>query len=89
MHVRFEVGALVEASIADRAFMGRFLQVRHFMHRKCSRLTEALAAVIALEWLFFGVNISVISEMVLATEGLSADVTAVGAFISVGSLVDQ
>lgn len=63
--------------------------MRHFVHGEGSRLAETLAAVVALEGLFFGVNVAVISEMVLATEGLAADVTAVGAFVGVGSLVDQ
>lgn len=87
--MRFEICALVEASIADGAFVGRLLQVRHFVHGECPRLTEALATVVALERLFFGVNVAVIAEMVLATEGLAADVAAVGAFVSVGPLVDQ
>lgn len=53
LHVRFEVGTLVEAAIAHGTLVGRLLQVRHLVHGEGSRLTEAFPAVIALEWLLF------------------------------------
>lgn len=87
--MRFEVGSLVEAAIANGTFMGRFLQMRHFMHGECSRLTETFSAVVALEWFFFGVNVAMISQMILATESFAANVTAVGTLIGVSSLVNQ
>jgi hypothetical protein len=63
--------------------------VRHFVHGQRPRLAESFAAVVALEGLFLGVDVTVVSEMVLPTEGFSANVTAVGALVGVGSLVDE
>lgn len=89
LHVSFEVGPLVEAAIAHGTLVGRLLQVRHFMHGEGSRLTEAFAAVVALEWLLFGVNVAMVAEMILPTESLAANVAAIRSLISVRALVDQ
>lgn len=54
-----------------------------------ARLAEAFAAVIALEGLLFGMNVAMISQMILATEGFAANVTAVRTLVSVRSFMDQ
>jgi hypothetical protein len=59
--VCLEVGALVEAAIADGTLVRGLLEVRDFVNGECARLTEALPAVVALERLLFGVNVAVIS----------------------------
>lgn len=89
LHVRFEVGTLVEAAIAHGTLVGRLLQVRHLVHGESSRLTETFATVIALEWLLFGVDVAMVAEMILATESLAANVAAVRPLIGVRTLVDQ
>lgn len=52
-------------------------------------MTEALSTVGTLEGFFFGVDIAVISEMILSTEGFPTDVARIGPLISMRSLVDQ
>jgi hypothetical protein len=52
-------------------------------------LAESLSAFCALEWLLFGMDVSVVSKMILPSESLSADITRVWPFICVGPLVDE
>lgn len=55
--VGLEVAALVEASRAHRAFVGRLLHVEDLVHGQCTALAETLAALAALERLLLAVNI--------------------------------
>lgn len=89
LHVRFEVGALVEASIADGTFVRRLLQVRHLVNGERPRLTESFATIVALERLLFGVNVAVIAQMVLPAKSFAADVAGVGTLVGVRPLVYQ
>lgn len=89
LHVSFKVGALIEAAVAHGAFVRRFLQVRHLVDREGPTLAESLAAVVALERLLFGVDVAMISQVILTTEGFAADVTRIRALVRVRSLVDQ
>ena len=50
-------------------------------------MAESFATVIAFEWLFFGVNVSVIFEMILPSESFTTDVTRIWSLIGMGSLV--
>ena len=59
------------------------------VHRQCAGLAEALAALLALERLLFGVDVSVVPEMVLPAERLVADITVEGPLVGVGALVDE
>lgn len=63
--------------------------MRDFVDGQRARLAEALAAVVALEGLLFGVDVAMVSQVILATEGLAANITAVGALVGVSPLVDQ
>lgn len=56
--MRLQVRALIEASIAHRTLVGRFLHVQNFVYGQRPRLAETLAAFGAFEWLFLRVNIS-------------------------------
>jgi hypothetical protein len=89
LHVRLEIGSLIEASIADWTFMWRLFQMCDFMNGECARLTESFSTIIALEWLLFGVNITMITKMILTTECFSTNVTRVRTLIGMRSLVNQ
>lgn len=52
-------------------------------------MAEALTTIIALEGLFFGVDVAMVAQVVLTTEGLAADITRIWPLIRVGSLVNQ
>ena len=89
LHVRLQVGALVEAPVADGALVRRLLQVGHLVHGQGARLAEALAAVGALEGLLLRVDVAVVPQVVLPPERLAADVARVGTLVGVRALVDQ
>ena len=59
------------------------------MHHESPRLTKALLAYIALERLLFRVNVSVISEVILASECLAAYVAWIRPLVRVSSLVNE
>ena len=63
LQVCLEVGALVEAPLADGTPVWRLLEVEDLVNSKSAGLTETLATVLALEWLLFGMNVSVVSEI--------------------------
>lgn len=87
--MRLEVRPLIEASIADGALVRRFLEMCHFVDSQRARLTKALATVVALERLLFGMNVPMIPQMVLTSECLAADVTRVWTLVGVRSLVNE
>lgn len=84
-----EVAPLVEDLVADVAFVWGTLVVDHLVNGQRARLTEALAALAALKWLFVRVDEAMVAQMVLPPEGLVADVTLIGSLVGVRSLVDQ
>lgn len=59
------------------------------MDGKCSGLTETLSTLLAFKWLLFGMDVPVVSQVVLPPEGLVTDVTSIGPLICVRALVDQ
>ena len=87
--VGLEVGALVEAALAHRALVWRLLHVEDLVNGQGPRLAEPLPALHALERFFLRMNVSVVSEMILATESFAANITGVGALVGVRALVDE
>jgi hypothetical protein len=87
--VGLEVGALVERAIAHRTFVGRLLHVKDLVNCESPRLTETFTTLGTFKWFFLAVDIPVVSEMVLSSEGFPADVARVRPFIRVSPLVDQ
>jgi hypothetical protein len=60
-----QIGALVKRALTYGTHVRAVLHVEDLVHGQGARLAEAFAAVIALERLLFGVDISVITEVVL------------------------
>jgi len=54
-----------------------------------ARLAEALSTVLALEGLLFGVDISVVPQVVLPSKGLATHITGKGSLIGVSPLMDE
>jgi len=63
--------------------------VKDSMDCQCSTLAEAFSAFRALERFFLGVDVPMISKMILPPECLVTNVTCVWSFISMSSLVYQ
>ena len=63
--------------------------MQYFVNCQRSRLTKTFSTVVALERLVFGVYVLVISQVVLPSERLAADVTGERPLVCVGSLVDE
>lgn len=61
-HVSLEVASLVESLAAGRTFVWGVIHVYHSVDGQGPGLTESLAAFIALEWFYFGVDVPA-SEM--------------------------
>lgn len=53
-----QVGPLVETATAHGTLVRRLLHVQNLVHGQGARLAEALAALGALEWLLFRVDVS-------------------------------
>lgn len=66
--VRLQVGALIEATIANVAFVRRVLHVEDAMHRQSATLTKAFPTLCALERLLFRVDVPVRCKMNRAKE---------------------
>ena len=58
-----QVGSLVEVALTNGASVGRFLHVKDLVHGKSPGLAESLAALGTLERLLFGMDVTVITEM--------------------------
>ena len=84
-----EVRSLVEAPLAYRTLVRGLLHVEDLMDCQGAGLTEALAALGTFEWLLLRVDVSVVSEMVLPSKGLSTEVTRIGPLVSVGPFMDE
>ena len=85
----FQVGPLVEASLTNWTTVRGLLHVEDLVNCQCSRLAETLSTLITFEGLFFGVNVAMISQVVLSSEGLAANITIEGSLIGVCSLMDE
>ena len=63
--------------------------MKHLVHFQRPRLTESLATVGTFERFLFQVDELVVSEVILPSERLTADITGIGSLVGVGSFVDQ
>jgi len=59
------------------------------VYSQSTRLTESFSTFCALERLLFRVDIAMVSKMILTSEGFATDITRIGTFVSVSSLVYQ
>jgi hypothetical protein len=84
-----QVGALVEAALAYGTSVRALLHVEDLVDGQGAGLAEALPAVVTLEGLLLGVNVSVVPQVVLSPKGLATNVTGIRSLISVGSLMDE
>ena len=64
-------------------------RVEDLVHVEAARLAEPLAAVRALVRLVLGVDVLVVTEMVLPPEGLAADIAGERSLVRVRALVDH
>lgn len=87
--VRLEIAPLVEAPATGGALVWRLLHVKDLVDGQGAALAESLATLATLERLLLAVDVLVISEVVLASEGLPADVAGEGPLVRVRPLVDQ
>ena len=56
--MRLQIGALVEGTAARRALVRRVVHMKNAVHGQSARLAEAFAAVLTLERLLLGVDVS-------------------------------
>ena len=84
-----QVGALVEAALADGTPVRALLHVEDLVDGQGAGLAEALPAVVALEGLLLGVDVPVVPQVVLPSKGLATDTTGKGPLIGVSPLVDE
>lgn len=87
--VHLEAGPLVERLATGRTLVRRGVHVEDLVNREGPRLTEAFPTIRTLERFVFGMNVSVVSQMVLPPESFPAYITIEGTLVGVGSLVDQ
>ncbi len=74
---------------ADGAGDDNIGRVENAVDIETSRLAEALSTVLALEGLLFGVDISVVPQVVLPSKGLATHITGKGSLIGVSPLMDE
>ena len=84
-----QVGSLVKVPMADRALVRGVVHVEDFVNGQRTRLAESFAALGTLEGLFFGMDVTMIPEMVLPAESFAADITVKRPLVGVSTLVDQ
>ena len=63
--------------------------MKDLVHGKSPGLAESLATLGTLEGLLFGMDVAVITEMILPSEGLATNITIERALIRVSALVDE
>jgi len=66
-----------------------FVSVLGLVDCESALLAETFAAYIALEGLFFAVDVFVVAEVVLSSESLAANITRERALVCVCALVDE
>ena len=87
--VGFKVAPLPERNLTDGTLVAVALTVQDLMNGKGPRLAETLLTTVALVRLLLGVDVSVVSQMVLPSEALSTDVAGERPLVGVSSLVDH
>ena len=87
--VGLQVGPLVEASLADGTSVRTFLHVEDLVDGQGPRLAEAFPAVVALEGLLLGVDVPVVTQVVLPPKGFATNVTGIGPLIRMGPFMAE
>ena len=59
------------------------------VYGQCAGLTKSFPTLVTLEGLFFGMNVAMVSQVVLSTECLPANITIIRPLVRVRPLVDQ
>lgn len=85
----FEVSSLIEGSVADVTLVGCFFQVRDLVDGQSARLAETFTAIGAFERFLFGMDVSMVSKMILPSEGFPTYVARVRSFIGMSALMNQ
>ena len=81
--------SLGEGKFADGTLVTVCLTMQDLVHSQRTTLTEALVAFPALVGLVLGVDVLVVPQMVLSSEGFTTDVAREGPLVRVSSLVDH
>ena len=81
--------SLGEGKLADGTLVTVFLTVQDLVDSQGTTLTEALVAFPTLVWFVLRVDVFVIPQMVLSSEGFTADIAREGSLVCVSSLVDH
>ena len=63
--------------------------MKDLVYSQCAGLAKSLSTLRTLEGFLFGMNVSVVSQVVLSAEGLSTNITVIRPLVRVRSLVDQ
>jgi len=87
--VGFQIRALVETPLAHWALVRRLLHVKYTMDCQCPGLAESFPTFCALEWLLLGMDVPVVSKVILAAKRFPTNITGVRTFIRVRSLVNK
>jgi len=63
--------------------------VQDLMNGQGSGLAKSFSTFKTFEWFVFGMDVLVISQVILSSKGFAANITVKGSFISVGPFVDE
>jgi hypothetical protein len=80
---------LLKHLAADGAGDDNIGRVEYTVDIETARLAEALSTVLALEGLLFGVDITVVPQVVLPSKGLTTNITGKRPLICMSPLVDE
>lgn len=79
---------LIERLSTGRALVRGILHVQDLMNGQGSGLAKSFSTFKTFEWFVFGMDVLVISQVILSSKGFAANITVKGSFISVGPFVD-
>ena len=65
------------------------LHMEDLVYSQCAGLAKSFSTLGTLEGLFFGMDVPVVSQVVLSAEGLPTNITVIRPLVGVRSLVDQ
>jgi hypothetical protein len=80
---------LIETSLTNGTSVGRLFHVEDLVNGQRSGLAKTFSAFVAFERFLFGMDVSVVSQVILSSEGLSTNITIEGSLIGVRSLVNE
>jgi len=81
--------SLGEGKLADGTLVTVGLTMQDLVHRQGPALAEALVTFPALVWFVLRVDVLVVPQVVLSSEGFTTDVAREGPLVRVSSLVDH